>query len=655
MSAASPPLRSGLELWKGLVATAGLQLEGGDLPAYDDAFLAELQEDLFPDQAGDFEELLKQHKVGAERLLSAVFRALSPYPRMAADILAMFELAATQASSLNLQVAVDIDAVEGSLKFDLAHFREIVRRTQSVTRLVRRRAWGPDTAGSVSNALQKSGIAFWAPDTPLQDVADPQALQGFADMRGAAFPSPPRPPISGVAEYDALIEALWPDFQAFQHAMREVFGAYQKVTLREELAEGHGGWSWWMLRHAGHDRWPLGPVEDLWRLGEALARDPTDQRLLGGLAAIRDAVAAFTLPPAQISVQEEVLEEFLNLPVWRHRHELYAVWVASFLTAAARPYGIRFHLQDGVLAFPFHKVKVATIGPPDRPALELWSELRTPAIDPFGDRQGVQPDFRLRAPFDEGVSPWTGDPDFLVIECKQHQRPSNRDFAEILTSYAHSSPYAHVLLVNYGPVSPRALMRTDPAVQDRCAPIGRVFPGGEGLPAAPDYVRTMLLALMGPPPADDWIISTIVITLRWLGEGVDLDLHVTTAEGASGYGAPSGLAEVEFFSDERGETDGDHEERMEIRPRSSERFDIVIQAFGGADHVGDVQPQVEIAWRLSDGTERQWSGFLSPARHKDWHLGAFHKGLPSFHLIDRPAEHFRANQAWSSLAMGVAT
>src|SRR5262249_46351551 len=128
--------------------------------------------------------------------------------------------------------------------------------------------------------------------------------------------------------------------------------------------------------------------------------------------------------------------------------------------------------------------------------------------------------------------------------------------------------------------------------------------------------------------------------------GVDLDLHVTTPDGACGFSTPEGLAEVAFQEDDRGSGPGIHGETMTIRPKGISRFDIIVHAYSGASSVGEGDPRIELRWEgeAPGYPERQWS-----LRHADagcWHVAAVVPGEGRPLLVDRPAQDFTPGKGW---------
>ena len=57
----------------------------------------------------------------------------------------------------------------------------------------------------------------------------------------------------------------------------------------------------------------------------------------------------------KITVNEKIeeFEEFLKLPFWDKRYELYSVWVFSLIYKATKEYGLIVHTINNKLVFPF--------------------------------------------------------------------------------------------------------------------------------------------------------------------------------------------------------------------------------------------------------------------------------------------------------------
>jgi hypothetical protein len=85
--------------------------------------------------------------------------------------------------------------------------------------------------------------------------------------------------------------------------------------------------------------------------------------------------------------------DLLSLPQWKHRHELYAVWLASKVVQESGPESAEFEVVDNCLPFSFRPSRLALIRSLD-PPLDLWLEVRSPLEKPVGKgrKHNVQPD-----------------------------------------------------------------------------------------------------------------------------------------------------------------------------------------------------------------------------------------------------------------------
>jgi hypothetical protein len=181
-------------------------------------------------------------------------------------------------------------------------------------------------------------------------------------------------------------------------------------------------------------------------LGRILRLPAEDQAALGAKleARYRD------LARRKLSFKADVqaLERILSLPVWRRRHELYAVWIATEMVRALDGHDVELHHEDGSIVFAFKDTVVATVrsAAPER---TLVAERRTPLADPVGKgRTGaVQPDYGV---WSEGRGGQRCD---LIVEVKHYKREAKGPFRDVLIDYTRAHPGAQVVLVNHGPAS----------------------------------------------------------------------------------------------------------------------------------------------------------------------------------------------------------
>lgn len=147
-----------------------------------------------------------------------------------------------------------------------------------------------------------------------------------------------------------------------------------------------------------------------------------------------------------IKANSEVLERILQLPVWRSRHELYAVWIATEIVNAAPDDFPVLHHENGRITFSFKETVVATF-PNTNPLIRLYAERRSPLAHPLGEgrKNNVQPDFGLWRETEQQEE--CG----VVVEVKHYKRDAPGRFKEVLADYGRAHPKAEILLVSHGP------------------------------------------------------------------------------------------------------------------------------------------------------------------------------------------------------------
>jgi len=148
--------------------------------------------------------------------------------------------------------------------------------------------------------------------------------------------------------------------------------------------------------------------------------------------------------------REEVvqhLDEFLNLPLWKSRDQLFGLWTASQIANVVGHSRINFYPINGTLRFRFAATHLATIR--CEPRLHLYAELRTRAKGLVGEgrKRGIQPDWRI-----VGEPITDENSQLVIIECKQYAKPKSKNFLEATIDYATNSGRSQVILVNYGPL-----------------------------------------------------------------------------------------------------------------------------------------------------------------------------------------------------------
>ncbi len=140
------------------------------------------------------------------------------------------------------------------------------------------------------------------------------------------------------------------------------------------------------------------------------------------------------------------LLSLLDLPSWKARHQVYAVWVATRIVTQA-PWKPKWNIICDTLNFDFGGAEILRFEA-EESIFVLRSELRRPLVGTSAAKRkvGIQPDFTMLNGDEVGTSPA-----HLVVECKQYATYSKRNFRGALSDYSRSHTAADVLLANYAP------------------------------------------------------------------------------------------------------------------------------------------------------------------------------------------------------------
>jgi hypothetical protein len=517
MAAETPHARSSAELWRLLETTGGL-LAGDD--DYDRPLVDELRARLDLPLDVPIDEALDAKGVSTEAFVEAFFNAVEPYVAMWSDLLALFERAAATAGDQNLQVDYRFGAGSSlKLRFDLEHFRRVIERVALLrARFDLRRESLASDLWKITRVVEVD----WGPWTPAP--TDPlERIRLACGPDSHAWPVElPQPPQSGDQRLDGLVNEAWLLFDAFLRALRAIsrnHASLMRLADEERTPSVLFGATAEQVRQTESDFWLPTTVVTLSEGIRRLApgqRDEVAARLDDALSPLRNADPSLLAPSRR-------LEEFLQLPIWKHRYELYSNWVCTQVVAALEDAGPLIHAADGTIIFSFSGTHLATFDG-FHPRLHIWTELRTPLDDPVGAgrAKAIQPDIALLA------DPITAVRSPLAIECKQYKKASNRKFADALTDYARGRPDAHVVLVNYGRARAENILPLVAAdVESRAHVIADLRPGmAASVAAFHDSVRTAVGKRPFRRAADQSRLSPARLVLRWGAQPRDLDLRV---------------------------------------------------------------------------------------------------------------------------------
>jgi hypothetical protein len=508
------------ELWERL-QTVG-DLRPGD---YDEELEAELRKALLLEGKADTAAELDAHGVSIERFVAAFFEAARPYVAMWSDLLQLFEQAAATTTTTNLQLEYDFGAHKPKIAFDLEHFRRTLEVAEQIT------ARFDLTSDNLNQQLWHLAQAFPGPTfTPSGVSAVDQLADELASAsRGAVWPEalPPRPPSSDPS-LDPLLAEAW---ELVEHILQIVRRASPDHTslmrigfpgpddptdhspvVRTIATVMSDHWISAMIQSIAGASKPATVIAPTLPQSESAHSQTLAEQLDRALAPLRNS------NPQRSDTRQRLLE-FLQLPIWEHRYELYSNWVCTRVIAALDDCAPVIHSHAGAIVFSFSGTHLATFET-FRPRLHLWAELRIPATKLVSKHRkyAIKPDITLVE------DPITAQHSPLVIECKQYKAPNNKSFGEAITDYAKTHTDATIILANYGPTNPSTVEKyITSEFQPRAVIIGKMRPDEQDQVRAFEKAVRRATNVYTPAIAN----NTGAITLTWGQEPRDLDLHLT--------------------------------------------------------------------------------------------------------------------------------
>ncbi|HEX6084017.1 MAG TPA: hypothetical protein VF266_05800 [Thermoanaerobaculia bacterium] len=519
------------EVWETIKTHGGLDLEFHD--AMDEDVVWSLVRALGGSETDAIEDIVNAPSLTVERFVSALLEALNPFSAMMSDLLTLFEKVHAKQTDNSLQVEFDFEHTP-KLSFDLRQFRDWIERVQKVRELIRVPQWSYESLWKLSGVVRSSTRGGVTPD------ADPWLYEYFEERRWPEIELPS--PSSGDLVFDATLRKV---HEVWTTVVRETkkFGTDRNDIhdrARAVRANGEGAEDAWNIQFVGgvdHDNWAgsfAAGMHEKARHVRNLAEGERRAFVDPIVAAVEGVFAGVPSSIVERDMLQKVLIEFLNLPIWQRRHELYSAWVVTVLAEALRAHDLRFHTDDGRLSFSFGGSHLAT-AEATVPRLHIWAELRSPLekTSALSGRNNIQPDYTLIT--DPITSAGSA---VVVVECKQYRRFSKSNFSKAVIDYAHGRPNAHVVLVNYGPTRDDFLSLLPADEANRISLIGHLRPGrAEERSRFLATVRKALLARY-PAPAGEVTLQPRIpiatahaaalqsIQLAWGLAPLDLDLHL---------------------------------------------------------------------------------------------------------------------------------
>ncbi|OAX56915.1 hypothetical protein A6R73_01610 [Xanthomonas translucens pv. poae] len=468
------------------------------------------------------EQAMEQSGTTTEDLLNTILTQLTPWARMMRDILGMLEAAHGGADTEELSIKVKWDALDEELQVSLDAFRRHVSVIQNAMLTSSGRAWGLFDFNDVYPS-NKSDLRY--ADVPgtsrfgqsSEEHVEEDLRSWLRSLWNGVIDGPPPIRLTADPEFEALLAELRSVVISHMRAVALMHGGRsQGIVDTPEDIELPDEWTISEVSRLHEDRLTALPL--VWY---AAAPKLLDWPRLRDKVVNHLRTQLKRIPPRQEKwiKAAQALEDVLDLPIWRKRHELYSVWVATQIAS----FSGRAHdwiLTDGVLSFSFAGADVARFQLSGGTAL-LRAENREETdlqLKGSGRKHAVQPDYTVYREH-AGQRRDAG----LVVECKHYRIAARRSFEHAIWDYTLAHPKARVLLVNYTKIGEITL----PSHGTFSEAYGEVRPSGSGMAPFGEQVRYAFVVM----DEDSKVLGgKASIQLHW-DDGGDLDLHVVRRRG----------------------------------------------------------------------------------------------------------------------------
>lgn len=398
---------------------------------YDNNILESLQTILQVDAQADIHAAIQ--KFPPEIVLDAFFHVMAPFTTMYSDILNLYARCGANQSSENITIKFDISKSR-CIHFKINHFIRAQLKLKEVEELQDQMVLTPDIIqklwGLRGGDVHSTFFALW--ESAYFNNLDSWPTENL-DFTSIVSCSPIR---EGLLNAFRLWQALFAFYRSTGIKRSEWFSKISKANNVDLLMPET-------------DYCLLSILKSLYYLAESFSMlSPDKQQEIYSVLDSLSGQADFH--KALVKNLKAVWEEFLTLPVWKHRYEVYSVWIFTQIVMKIPDSCIKFHISKEILAFPFSGACLAT-ATLNEVSFDIWTELRTVAVvAPVGKgRKGaIQPDYSVVCGLPENVLD-----SIMVIECKQYKNASKRNFSQALIDYTNNRPTALVILADYGKVN----------------------------------------------------------------------------------------------------------------------------------------------------------------------------------------------------------
>lgn len=575
-------IKDASEIWDKIKTIGGL-----DLNFYDTDLEVDIINNLGLSNDNNLEYWLKKQKISVEDFLAAFFVAAQPFSLMMVDLLKMFKQEEIKSTNENLNIEFNFDKSIPNLEFDLNNFKNWLRKWKELEKEFIFNVWNSNTIWMLNSIFR----------TGAKEISNPSILRWESIYEGQLrWPDfiPDLPKTNNV-ELDSLLEKAHNVFKLI-HTKSSQLNLSRGELWQARRERGHQGnenskieiWTLDLLAGIDHDRWSSSFIKGLYhKVGQINGsgekeRTRLSSELISELLKLYNSLE--TIKTVEKSLVEEIVE-FLDLPIWKKRYELYSVWIGSQIKSALNNHSVRIHQTNQHIKFSFTGTHFATVDSLT-PRLHIWSELRSPLHNPIGKsrKKAIQPDYSLiKDPISDISS------SIIEVECKQYKQASKTNFLHAVIDYANGRPNAHVILVNYGKIGHTIIDSIPLDIKERITMIGDMKPGS---PASINQFSTLINRVISKDyhnknieekSRELYLAPDDKITLSWETNPMDLDIYLRFEHNGKpykiNYNSKGSADAIPFAFLDNDSTSGNGREVITIKKWLGEKYSFSIHNY----------------------------------------------------------------------------
>ena len=449
-----------------------------------------------------------------EIVFSIFFKVMSPLSIMYEDILYLFDCCKANKSSQNIEIVFQSSEFL-SARFNIQHFIEAKRKLENVKIYAKKISIDAKRIKNIWSLRSGKNIRE-------NEVIKNELFRKWADEYWGNKDKWPEAPLKfeEIAKNLPISDLLLRSFECW----KELF-AFYKLTDRINMHNCIEKYSKLerALLYEESDYWLIYSLSGLYYYAENFLSF-SESRKEQTRNQLTEFLDAFHIIDRYVEKNIQVWNEFLKLPVWEKRHEVYSIWIFTQIIFSFPRECVTFRIKDETLIFPFSGASLASVKL-NKQVFDVWTELRTQAIvTPIGKsrKTAIQPDYSIVCGNENDIKDTV-----VVVECKQYKKASKKNFSEAIIDYANNRPKAKVFLVDYGEINQERIITAVKNIsRSRYDIFPKCRPQNENVAKFSETIRKFLYQYSDIFEADTKYSMRFILSWDGISETQDFDLYL---------------------------------------------------------------------------------------------------------------------------------